>query len=72
MVLDEAGPYGSWGNGSAMRVSPIGWAYRRLNDVLAEAARSAGVTHNHPEGIKGAQCGRATIQGTIRFEERRS
>jgi ADP-ribosylglycohydrolase len=50
-----AGPYGSWGNGSAMRVSPIGWALQSLDDVLAEAARSAAVTHDHPEGIKGAQ-----------------
>jgi ADP-ribosylglycohydrolase len=50
-----AGPYGSWGNGSAMRVSPIAWARRSLDEVLAEAARSAAVTHNHPEGIKGAQ-----------------
>jgi ADP-ribosylglycohydrolase len=50
-----AGPYGSWGNGSAMRVSPIGRALQSLDDVLAEAARSAAVTHDHPEGIKGAQ-----------------
>lgn len=55
MFADGAGPYGSWGNGSAMRVSPVAWARRCLDDVLAEAARSAAVTHNHPEGIKGAQ-----------------
>lgn len=48
-------PYGSWGNGSAMRVSPVGWAYDTEADVLREAARSAAVTHDHPEGIKGAQ-----------------
>ena len=48
-------PYNSWGNGSAMRVSPIGWYYDRIDDVLIEAKRSAEVTHNHPEGIKGAQ-----------------
>lgn len=48
-------PYNSWGNGSAMRVSPIGWAFDTLEEVLAEARRSAEVTHNHPEGIKGAQ-----------------
>ncbi|MFT3868786.1 MAG: ADP-ribosylglycohydrolase family protein [Nibricoccus sp.] len=48
-------PYGSWGNGSAMRVSPIGWASRNLDEALRQAANSASVTHNHPEGIKGAQ-----------------
>jgi ADP-ribosyl-[dinitrogen reductase] hydrolase len=48
-------PYNSWGNGSAMRVSPVGWAYNTLDEVLHEAERSASVTHNHPEGIKGAQ-----------------
>ena len=48
-------PYNSYGNGSAMRVSPVGWAFETLEDTLAEAKRSAEVTHNHPEGIKGAQ-----------------
>jgi ADP-ribosylglycohydrolase len=48
-------PYNSWGNGSAMRVSPVGLAFDREEDVLREAALSAEITHNHPEGIKGAQ-----------------
>lgn len=48
-------PYNSWGNGSAMRVSPVGFAFDSVEDVLREAERSAAVTHNHPEGIKGAQ-----------------
>jgi ADP-ribosylglycohydrolase len=48
-------PYNSWGNGSAMRVSPIGLAAQTAEWALSEAARSAEVTHNHPEGIKGAQ-----------------
>jgi ADP-ribosylglycohydrolase len=51
----ESRPYNSWGNGSAMRVSPVGFAFDREQAVLAEARRSAEVTHNHPEGIKGAQ-----------------
>ena len=51
----SAGPYNSWGNGSAMRVSPIGWAFNDRETVLQEARCSAEVTHNHPEGIKGAQ-----------------
>jgi ADP-ribosylglycohydrolase len=48
-------PYYSWANGSAMRVSPVGFAFNTIDDVLNEAQKSAGVTHNHPEGIKGAQ-----------------
>jgi ADP-ribosylglycohydrolase len=48
-------PYSSWGNGSAMRVSPVGFAFESVDAVLEEAGRSASVTHNHPEGIKGAQ-----------------
>jgi ADP-ribosylglycohydrolase len=51
----EGRPYNSWGNGSAMRVSPIGFAFDSMEAVLEEAARSASVTHNHAEGIKGAQ-----------------
>lgn len=52
---DDPKPYNSWGNGSAMRVSPVGWAFGTVDDVLHEAARTAEITHNHPEGIKGAQ-----------------
>jgi ADP-ribosylglycohydrolase len=48
-------PYNSFGNGSAMRVSPVGFAFSTLADVLAEATKSAEVTHNHREGIKGAR-----------------
>jgi ADP-ribosylglycohydrolase len=48
-------PYNSWGNGSAMRVSPVGWAYNDIETILEEAQKSAEITHNHPEGIKGAQ-----------------
>lgn len=52
---DDPQPYNSWGNGSAMRVSPVGFAFASVEEVLDEAKRSAEVTHNHPEGIKGAQ-----------------
>jgi len=48
-------PYNSWGNGSAMRVSPVAYAAQNAESVLAEAQRSAEVTHNHPEGVRGAQ-----------------
>ncbi|MBF0752015.1 MULTISPECIES: ADP-ribosylglycohydrolase family protein [Pasteurellaceae] len=51
----EPEPYNSWGNGSAMRVSPVGWAFDTLEETLEYAKRSAEITHNHPEGIKGAQ-----------------
>lgn len=55
MLEDDAAPYNSWGNGSAMRVSGIGFAYDDEAEILAEAKRSAEVTHNHVEGVKGAQ-----------------
>lgn len=48
-------PYNSWGNGSAMRVAAIGHAFKTLDDVRCEARRSAEVTHNHAEGIRGAE-----------------
>jgi ADP-ribosylglycohydrolase len=48
-------PYNSFGNGAAMRVGPVGFAFQTLEEVLAWSKQSAEVTHNHPEGIKGAQ-----------------
>lgn len=48
-------PYNSYGNGSAMRVSPVGYIATSLEECLELATVSAAVTHNHPEGIKGAQ-----------------
>ena len=58
---DNPEPYNSFGNGSAMRVSPIGWAFDTLQETLDEAKKSAECTHNHPEGIKGAQATAAAI-----------
>lgn len=55
MQSSNSRPYNSWGNGSAMRVSPIGFAFDTVETVIVEAEKSAAVTHNHPEGIKGAQ-----------------
>lgn len=55
MKGELTGPYNSWGNGSAMRISPIAYAFESEAEVLAEAEASAAITHNHPEGIKGAQ-----------------
>ena len=55
-LQDETmGPYNSWGNGAAMRVSACGWAGRTLDEVKAMSRAVTKVTHNHPEGIKGAE-----------------
>ncbi|MDR5860872.1 ADP-ribosylglycohydrolase family protein [Halomonas eurihalina] len=54
-------PYYSWGNGSAMRVPPVGFAATSLEEALSLAKRSAEVTHDHPEGIRGAQAVAAAI-----------
>lgn len=54
-------PYNSWGNGSAMRVAPVGWVADSLDKTEKIARVSAEVTHNHPEGIKGAQAVAAAI-----------
>ena len=60
---DDPKPYGSFGNGSAMRVSPVGCAFNTLETTLTMAEESAAVSHNHPEGIKGAQC----VAGMINY-----
>lgn len=52
---DTMEPYNSWGNGSAMRVSAVGAYAKSLDEVMDLARKSAEVTHNHPEGVKGAQ-----------------
>lgn len=54
-------PYNSWGNGAAMRVSGCGWAAKTLEEALAFSDAVTGVTHNHPEGIKGARAVTAAI-----------
>jgi ADP-ribosylglycohydrolase len=53
--------YGSWGNGAAMRVAPVAWVFDDLETVLDEAARCAAVTHDHAEGMKGAQAAAAAV-----------
>jgi ADP-ribosylglycohydrolase len=64
-------PYNSYGNGSAMRVPAVGYAFESLSEVLAEAARSAEVTHNHPEGVKGAQATAAAVFMARRGDSKR-
>ena len=54
-------PYNSWGNGSAMRTSAVGWMFDTLEETERIAALQAGITHDHPEGIKGAQAVSAAI-----------
>ena len=61
LVSPDPEPYGSCGNGSAMRVSAVGWLYEDLETVLRMAALTSDVTHDHPEGIKGAQAVAAAI-----------
>lgn len=58
---DEPQPYGSFGNGSAMRVSSVAWLFRDLETVRHMARLSAAVSHNHPEGIKGAEATASAI-----------
>jgi len=60
-LLSNPKPYNSYGNGSAMRVSPVAWLYNDLETVRLMARLSADVTHNHPEGIKGAEATASTI-----------
>jgi ADP-ribosylglycohydrolase len=55
ILTPGAGPYQSYGNGSAMRVAPAAWIHDTLEETLAEAQRTAEVTHDHPQGIRGAQ-----------------
>lgn len=58
---DDESPYGSWGNGSAMRVSSVGWLYDTIECTREVARITAEVTHNHPEGIKGAEATASAI-----------
>lgn len=55
LFSDDPQPYNSWGNGSAMRASAIGWMFDTIEEVERMAELSANPTHNHPEGIKGAK-----------------
>ena len=61
LYSDTAGPYGSYGNGSAMRVSPVAWVAKSLAEAEKLAKWTAEVTHDHPEGIRGAQAVAAAI-----------
>jgi ADP-ribosylglycohydrolase len=63
VVSGDTQPYGSFGNGSAMRVSPCAWFSDDLLSILDAAQKSAECTHNHPEGIKGAVCVADCIYG---------
>lgn len=58
---NDTEPYNSWGNGAAMRVSSVGWRYNTVEETRRVAALTASVTHNHPEGIKGAEATAAVI-----------
>lgn len=72
LLSENPAPYNSYGNGSAMRVSSVAYFYNNLDDVLKAAEISAEVTHNHPEGIKGAKaiagCTFLARQGALKDE----
>ena len=55
IYTDDPQPYHSWGNGSAMRVSPVAWAARDMDECLAMSDAVTAVSHDHPEGLKGAR-----------------
>ena len=61
LMDNDSSPYNSWGNGSAMRCSIVGWLYDNIDTTFTVAKNTAEVTHNHPEGIKGAQATAAVI-----------
>lgn len=61
VLSDDPEPYGSYGNGSGMRVSPVGWLYGTIERTREVARWTAEITHNHPEGIKGAESTAAAI-----------
>ena len=61
LMENDPKPYGSYGNGSAMRVSAAGWLYETIEETRKAARLTAEVTHNHPEGIKGAEAAAAAI-----------
>ena len=76
LFTNKRKPYYSWGNGSAMRVAPCAWFASSLEEAETLAERSAEVTHNHPEGIKGAKAVAAAIylagkREKVRFDEKR-
>ena len=61
LMTDDTEPYGSYGNGSAMRAAAAGWLYSSFEETWKTARLTAEVTHDHPEGIKGAECVAAVI-----------
>lgn len=73
-ISDDHKPYHSWGNGAAMRISPVGYAFDTLEETLAQAEKYTAVTHDHPEGIKGARATAAAIflarKGSLKEEIR--
>lgn len=67
---DEPKPYNSWGNGAAMKVSPIGLAFNNIETVKAEAERSVIASHDHPEGIRGAKAVASAVYYARIFKEK--
>jgi len=72
IYMENPKPYNSFGNGSAMRVSPIGWAFDSLAEILEESERSSFITHNHPEGKKGQKLllQQYSLQGLVMIKKK--
>lgn len=69
IMSDETNPYDSDGNGAALRISPIAFAFKETDKVIEEAQKCAICTHNHPEGIKGAQTVALAIRLALNYNE---
>ena len=70
LQMENPTPYGSWGNGSAMRVSPVGCCFKHMETVKIVAGMSASVSHNHPEGVRGAQVIATLILHHLRYGDK--
>ena len=69
VMSDNPKPYGSYGNGSAMRVSPVGWMFGLQDGLLDQAKKTAECTHNDPAGITGAQAVAMAVRGCLRMRK---
>ena len=69
VMSDDPRPYGSFGNGAAMRVSPIAWLLQDVHSQMIAAEMAAACSHNHPEGIKGAQAVVAAIHDCLEMHQ---
>lgn len=72
LLSDNPQPYGSFGNGSAMRVSPVAWVFGTVEEVIDEARKTALPTHNHPYGVLGAQAVAHAIHSQLKNPDKKA